>query len=121
MSFGAIFFETRTARIAYAPTLPPFGLQSGGRRFRKKEPERRGKAVVSISLPNIFSPYEKRHIRSNAPFFITLLIGSFIAIPSHLFGKEIDLPLTEGDKGIIILLPIRQKSYTEAYYIWLTE
>ena len=35
----------RTARIAYAPTLPPFGLQSGGQRFRNKEPERRGKAV----------------------------------------------------------------------------
>ena len=42
------FFGTRTARIAYAPTLPPFGPQSGGRRFRKKEPERRGKAVVLI-------------------------------------------------------------------------
>ena len=72
------FFETRTARIAYAPTLPPFGLQSGGRRFRKKEPERRGKAVVNWFLCRIYlHPCEKKFIRTHEPFFTTWLIGSF--------------------------------------------
>ena len=130
MDFGAIFFETRTARIAYAPTLPPFGLQSGGRSFNAmssilgtdlltilcrvarnasgiiagyipfaprfglqngvilkalsnfvryggKEAQSGGEEIIMIYLPNIVSPYEKKRIRSNAPFFITLLISSF--------------------------------------------
>ena len=33
------FFETRTARIAYAPTLPPFGLQTGVADFTQESPK----------------------------------------------------------------------------------
>ena len=43
-----------------------------------------------ISLPNQIQPYEKRHIRTNAPFFITLLISSFQSNYLHLLGKEIN-------------------------------
>ena len=44
------------------------------KKSRKDAARCRGKLIY---LPNQIPPYEKRHIRTNAPFFITRLLSSF--------------------------------------------
>ena len=98
VDFEAILRETAREVYGILDRAAPVWSPNRGRRFHAKEPERHGKAVVYIliSLPNQISPYEKKHIRSNAPFFLTLLISSFQTLDLHLFGKEINIYQGQG-------------------------
>ena len=76
VDFEAILCETAREVYTILDRAAPIWSPNRGRRFRTKEPERRGKAVVLISLPNQVSPYEKKFIQTNEPFFTTWLISS---------------------------------------------
>ena len=82
VDFEAILRETAREVYTILDRAAPVWSPNRGRRFHAKEPERHGKAVVYIliSLPNQVPPYEKKFIRTNEPFFITLLASSLNSI-----------------------------------------
>ena len=71
----AILRETRARdNSGLYPVRASVWAPNRGFTFAEKSRKDAARCRELISLPNSILPYEKRHIRTNAPFFITLLL-----------------------------------------------